>query len=681
MKNHTYSKLLILLFVMLIASVSFASAQYADKESESAEESFEGISEEEIKEMYEMIEHYKDIPEIIINAPYTYSLVLANESRKKIILESIQFMPINESEKEEMSETIKDIWSRVPDRITEDDYESLQKIGDDVIKYNMMGYATSPVSTQYYSLPKNETPEEQRTRIQEEIDLFGIEGLTVDDVVELEDRINTRRNLPDVVKNAPGLYLISSPEKNHEGYLKHIDGMSISSEEKERMKADLEDLWARYPDEITEEDYPRIREITSAIEKYVDETYFKKYISERNKTSSPKWYGSTHGDLIYYACMRVLNNQTFANNAKIHADDPDENGFDHCVFIYKSGNITLIYNASDSFSRHYNHIYNPTLNITVGSQLYYGGAAGECAKYSNNSLNEYSTGQYSSSSTYLGYASHYISDIGNPMHTGNLANQLLDSLDAIYENIMMGNYPILSWNNFWNDFLSYTYMCSIDTSHIVYENYVDDNWSVGYAYRDYVSNNTYSIYISNPEQSVIELSDESNSYLDDLWDAVHSNPQTFGSNPDVRFITTHMIQKTARYNVGLVQYITTANRSQKVTYVSNNLVFATDYFTGNNFTVSGIHPIYNEAVFFQWSDGLGNYYYRTLTYSANGSMILQAVSYDILIDFYPDPMDNVREVAHYIANSRYNSYYDIDQDGDLDILDLGLLYQYVNEHY
>lgn len=220
----------------------------------------------------------------------------------------------------------------------------------------------------------------------------------------------------------------------------------------------------------------------------------------------------------------------------------------------------------------------------------------------------------------------------------------------------------------------------VDTSHCVYEDYVDENWTRGYNYRSIVSNNTYSIRVDNPGQAAEELANESNSYSDDLWNAVHSNPQSFGSDIDVRFITSHMIRKTARYNLGLVQYISTTNRTPEVTYVSGNTVFSNQSFA-NNFTVIGIHPIYNDSIFYVWSDGIGNSYTANRTYSSNGSMVLQDVCFKINVHWYPDPHDNVRELAQYIADDEYEESYDINVDGNLGLVDLILLNNYVREHF
>lgn len=333
MKNHKSAAISAILFFVIIACLTFPVAAIYDSADEKYADASE-VSEEEVNDVYAWLNYTENLPEVIKNAPYTYSLVMANESRKKYVLEAIQFMPIDDSEKENMSETIKDIWTRVPENVSESDYESLQIIGDSIIKYNMMGYATSSVSTQY-STQKTETSEEQRRRIQDEIDDFNIDGLTVDHVVELENRISDRKNLPEVVQNAPYRPILLANKKSQDGYLSHIDNMSISLSEKERMKADLKDLWNRSPNEITEDDYPRLTEIGTAIKEYVDETYFKKSVADKNDNLPSKWYGSSHGDFIYFACMKVLNNQTFANNAKSYADDPDEDGFDHCTFVFE----------------------------------------------------------------------------------------------------------------------------------------------------------------------------------------------------------------------------------------------------------------------------------------------------------------------------------------------------------
>ena len=332
--------------------------------------------------------------------------------------------------------------------------------------------------------------------VQEEIDTYNIEGLTEEYIRNFDARIEAQKSRPDVIQNAPYRHMIMARPETKKTYLKYISEMDISDIEKEKMTATFEDIWERAPDNITKNDYPKLEWLGTAIHKHIERHYLKnETLNTERQTGEPnRWNAAPHQDFIYYGCLRVYSNTSFANNAKAHANDPDADGFEPFGL------------------RQYNHYYNPSLGI--------GGAPSRCYTFATYAQNNYSSGQLTVSSTNLGIASHYISDVGNPMHTGQEWAQGLNS-----------------------------------SIHSSYEAYVSGNWSSGHNYKDIVSSNTQSKTVTNPSNAVVSLATYSNSYLDILMEEIEINPTGYGSDIDVRFLTTRVICETAKYNVGLADYV------------------------------------------------------------------------------------------------------------------------------
>lgn len=194
--------------------------------------------------------------------------------------------------------------------------------------------------------------------------------------------------------------------------------------------------------------------------------------------------------------MKAYNNANWATTAKTYANDPDNGILD-----------------PEPFDRYYNHYYNPSL-LT-------GGAPNRCTNFALIARNNYASNKNLAFYN-LGLASHYISDVGNPMHTAG------------------------EWNQYWNS-----------QPHLAFESYVSSNWNTAYNYKSIVSSNTATQTVTNPATATSNLASFSRQYFDTLWSEIIANPTGFGSDIDVRYVTTKMIRETAKYNRGLATYIST----------------------------------------------------------------------------------------------------------------------------
>jgi hypothetical protein len=316
-------------------------------------------------------------------------------------------------------------------------------------------------------------------------------------IKEINADIEFKKTLPDVVKAMPYRALVTASPEAQKAHLSHIDNFSISDKEKEQLKNELIDLWSRYPYNITKDDYAITSKIGPMIEEHIYETYWKGTDYDYLQNGS-KWYSSEHEDLIGYACDAYPSYSSYANAS---ANDPDNGTLD-----------------TEPFYRYYNHYEDGYWHV--------GGAPGRCNEFATLGLTNRYSGNSETAYYYIGLASHYLSDVGCPFHTGKAVNQAGQYVGG-YEN----------------------------TYHYAFEHYVSTNWDSNYCYSDVVSSNIQSVTVSDPEEAVEDLAEYSYSYLDTLWNEISADPTGFGSDIDVRFATTRCIRETAKYNQGLVDYM------------------------------------------------------------------------------------------------------------------------------
>ncbi|MCD4792687.1 MAG: hypothetical protein K8R54_05615 [Bacteroidales bacterium] len=132
----------------------------------------------------------------------------------------------------------------------------------------------------------------------------------------------------------------------------------------------------------------------------------------------------------------------------------------------------------------------------------------------------YENGNQSWGDWYLGYASHYLQDVGNPWHTSSNIVQQLET-------------------------------------HIGYEEWVDNNWSEGHNFEDIVNNDWYYYSVSDPDATVRSLAKWSNSKNSTVYDAyVNSgNPTGAGTgNSTLVSETKTLLKVVGRYTKGLIKY-------------------------------------------------------------------------------------------------------------------------------
>lgn len=285
----------------------------------------------------------------------------------------------------------------------------------------------------------------------------------------------------------PYWYLLEADKDQQKTLLKYIDECYTSKQEKNEMKKSMKDIWNRYPDSITEEDMIVLGQIDVAIAEYLND---KHGVNDR---VSVKWTATPHQKMTRIAVKKVGITDYYADIASNAADDPDTWPYPQ---IWQS----------------YNHYYDPVADNGL--------AAVNCDSHAGVAAAYYDGGQLSAAYTELGYASHYLIDVGNPLHTGMVTNQTL---------------------NQW--------------VHYDYEDYVTANWNSNYNFESVVSNNNNDYYVSDPEAAAQDLAEYSNAYLSSLWMEIYYNENTWESSATVKLNTERVLLKSAKYNIGLVKYM------------------------------------------------------------------------------------------------------------------------------
>jgi hypothetical protein len=314
--------------------------------------------------------------------------------------------------------------------------------------------------------------------------------------------VSTEQSIPEPEQNtilntvseskseSPYSYLLNADKEEKKILFSYIDNCYASTKEKEKMKKAMENIWKKYPskvtaDKITKEDNQTLEKVEIETAKYLNDKYGSGKIGVM-------WAPDTHVDLAYIVCNKLGINDKYANIAGDAADEPDY----------------------WSTPTKYSHYYNPDLKT--------GNAPLRCSQYMSAAKSYYKKNpkDYTNAYTNLGYAMHFMSDVGNPMHTGK-------ELDTIEH----------KW------------------VHDSYEQYILDNWKNGYKYRDMVTSDSTYYSITDPKQATIDLAKKSHPYMNTLFDTVYYHPSTFGSDQTVRSITKSCLIYTKRYDEGLVKYM------------------------------------------------------------------------------------------------------------------------------
>src|SRR5208337_3806479 len=197
-----------------------------------------------------------------------------------------------------------------------------------------------------------------------------------------------------------------------------------TTEAKTSMKANLTKLWKKYP-VIYEtkkggSGYPtyggtittirfasdvkraNLSEQENQVLKNTQIMMNETYMQKQANTIRPMWAGTpSHANISYWAAYKESFPQS--NVVAANAPVPD----------------TWYDSISDPFKavvHSWYHYYDPALAT--------GGAPGQTLAYITSTKSYYKANDYYNAAVNLGYSSHFLEDVGNPMHTGRELDQI-----------------------------------------------------------------------------------------------------------------------------------------------------------------------------------------------------------------------------------------------------------------
>jgi len=319
---------------------------------------------------------------------------------------------------------------------------------------------------------------------------------------------------------------VGSEEKGKLATFKYIDSSkSLKDYEKEELKRFLQELWKKYPVKTIKDKNSTLITLESRTEIVLtekDKIMLERVAMAVNEYFSSKyeigilWNVDTHQSIAFISCKKWGESDYYCGISRDHADDPDY----WTQIPPPPGYPDWFWKFIMQVVHSWTHYYNPDLAT--------GSAPSECKYYANVAKSKYSSGDKYSAFQNLGYASHFINDVGNPLHTGAELRQIVLSA------LRFGDLKYI---------------------HFAYEGYVSSNWNSGYSFKSIVESNWYYYPIIDPEKATKDLATYAHQYADTIVWTIFTNPDTWQNDQNLRKITENCLLETAKYSLGLVKYV------------------------------------------------------------------------------------------------------------------------------
>lgn len=339
---------------------------------------------------------------------------------------------------------------------------------------------------------------------------------------------------------------VGATEEGKKATFFYIEQSSLSDEEKRSLKKSMEELWKKYgvKAEIkknmvfitTEKEVSLAKEDEATLQTFANA--FGEFWRKQLKIE-PKWAGNAHGGVTYLACKKVVSSESYCQISQTNSSAPDywsgyipPNSSPPCnIPQWMWDQIRTIF--LPLIVRNYDHWFNPNLCP--------GGIGGAPAQVENNtrlarifwSFCKSGNSYYCNEAfRYLGYASHFLEDVGNPLHTSAEVKQVFFSISA--------------------------FSGCIDCLHKEYESYIDSNWQSGYKFSSVVEetlrySNGYTV--TNVTIAVKSLATDSNVFGDSIVYTIFTQPDSWRKDQTLRSITNYTLTESAKYTVGLFKSV------------------------------------------------------------------------------------------------------------------------------
>ncbi len=354
-----------------------------------------------------------------------------------------------------------------------------------------------------------------------------------------------------IIESTPHWIFLAAGTEEKEGLLDYIDGANVSNRQKNEWTQFVRKMWKEYPvvfdnatgnpalvpggssDEFTLT--PAENATFQEIERYIAEDMEAVRASE----ITIRWAGDpTHQDFMEIALKNEIENppDDLTDTAISAVEVPDYGtwefnavpGYQQLTHGFVTTGIALPNIAGIPI------LVLPPQIVGIGL------APDKFGQYADLAKQRFDSHDYSGAFTNMGYASHFITDLGNPYHTPMAEIIALDAVDAPYSEVIFPNLGMI---------LNYI------TLHNEYEGMVRDHWDLFYTGdqgRYEISDPTSAAKVHGTYSWAMSYPVIYSCY----WHFVENRNFDFENNPEVVAMTQNRIGESMKYTRGLVEYVT-----------------------------------------------------------------------------------------------------------------------------
>jgi hypothetical protein len=267
------------------------------------------LGEEGMKKVADYLELQASLPDVVRASPYSSIAFAATDNESQAAyMTAIDESDLEKEDKEKLKADLQDIWKRYPDGFKVEDNEPLKVIDEIMTKRFIQAQKSAGGAS----------TEEQNTTLLKDAAQLKMEALEAElgeeGMKKVADYLELQASLPDVVKRMPyrGLAFAATDPESQAITMGYIDNFDVSEKKKEEYKAGLQDIWDRYPENITKDDYAFMIELGPIVEKeslkkYQDQNYSNNIdLGSDNGSSSDENESSTNNSAPGFGLLGSL---------------------------------------------------------------------------------------------------------------------------------------------------------------------------------------------------------------------------------------------------------------------------------------------------------------------------------------------------------------------------------------
>ena len=350
-----------------------------------------------------------------------------------------------------------------------------------------------------------------------------------------------------LVTATPHWIFLAAGEKEQKALLSFLNSADIPEKKQAEWKRFLIGIWNKYPVRYVKTKDSAILKLGSSHGKFSmtakeNETFreIEAYIAQemdkiQQNTIIPMWAPQSHSNFIVVAFKQkepiLQTDPYYLNILERSAQEPDE--------WYNNDPIPFDHQIHHGFVPIGIIVPSFPIIILPPQIVGLGLAPDNYGKYASLAKQEFSSRDYANSFKDMSYASHFISDLGNPYHTPMVQIIPLQFVDSPFSSIIFPNTDMI---------VNYVAL------HNNYEHYLDANFAsftiTGESYEPL--DPTYWA----KGHGVVSWSMSYPLIYSSYWHFVINHNYDFATNPAIVSITQNRVSETIKHNNGLVQYVT-----------------------------------------------------------------------------------------------------------------------------